>query len=47
MNFGYDNSTNQYTPPQFSIMPVVCKNLLIINAICYLATIVLRSRGID
>ncbi len=47
MNFQYDSSTNQYTPPQFSIMPPVCKNLLIINVICYLADVVLRTRGID
>ncbi len=47
MNFQYDNNTSQYTPPQFSIMPTVCKNLLIINVLCYLATIVLRGRGID
>ena len=47
MNFQYGNNTSQYTPPQFSIMPPVCKNLLIINVICYLATVVLRTRGID
>lgn len=47
MNFQYENNTNQYSPAQFSIMPPVCKNLLIINVICYLATIVLRSRGIN
>ena len=37
----------QYSPPKFNILPPVCKNLLIINAIAFLATYVFRMRGID
>lgn len=37
----------QYSPPKFNILPPVCKNLLIINIIAYLATIVFKMRGID
>lgn len=37
----------QYSPPKFNILPPVCKNLLIINIIAYLATFVLKQRGID
>lgn len=37
----------QYSPPRFNILPPVCKNLLIINVIAYIATVVLRTRGID
>ncbi len=41
------NDMEQYSPPRFNILPPVCKNLLIINVIAYLATVVLRTRGID
>jgi membrane associated rhomboid family serine protease len=37
----------QYSPPKFNILPPVCKNLLIINLIAFLATYVFRMRGID
>lgn len=37
----------QYSPPKFNILPPVCKNLLIINLIAYLATMVFEMRGID
>ncbi len=47
MNFSYNENTNRYSPQQFSLMPPVCKNLLIINVILYLATVVLRARGVD
>ena len=42
----YDNDYN-YSPRGFNILPPVCKNLLIINVIVFLFTIVLRPRGID
>ncbi len=35
----------QYRPNQFSTFPPVVKNLLIINGLCFLAYIVLQSRG--
>ncbi len=35
----------QYRPNQFSTFPPVVKNLLIINGLCFLANIVLQSRG--
>ena len=38
---------NQYSPNRFSFLPVVVKNLLIINAIMFLADIVLTRFGID
>ena len=37
----------QYSPPKFNILPPVCKNLLIINVIAFLATYVFKMRGID
>ena len=37
----------QYSPNRFSILPVVVKNLLIINGIMFLADIVLVRFGID
>ena len=37
----------QYSPPKFNILPPVCKNLLIINVIAFLAAYVFRMRGID
>jgi len=41
-------SYEQYSPPQrFQILPPVVKNLLIINGIFFIATWVLRNRGID
>lgn len=39
--------SNQYSPTGFSFLPVVVKNLLIINAIMFLADIVLERFGID
>lgn len=38
---------DQYSPTKFNFLPPVCKNLLIINILMFLATTVLRSRGID
>jgi len=38
---------DQYSPRKFNFLPPICKNLLIINVLMYLITIVLRSRGID
>ena len=38
---------NQYSPTGFSFLPVVVKNLLIINGIMYLADVVLVRFGID
>ncbi len=35
----------KYRPNQFSTFPPVVKNLLIINGLCFLANIVLQSRG--
>ena len=40
----YDNN---YTIKNFNILPPVCKNLLIINTLAYLLTVVLKFRGID
>ncbi len=37
----------QYRPQRFSVLPEVVKNLLIINGIFFLATVVLEQRGID
>lgn len=37
----------QYRPQRFSFLPEVVKNLLIINGIFFLATVVLEQRGID
>ena len=39
--------SNQYRPTGFSFLPVVVKNLLIINAIMFLADVVLARFGID
>ncbi|MBR3710156.1 MAG: rhomboid family intramembrane serine protease [Bacteroidales bacterium] len=39
--------SNQYSPTGFSFLPVVVKNLLIINAIMFLADVVLVRFGID
>ena len=39
--------SNQYSPTGFSFLPVVVKNLLIINAIMFLADVVLARFGID
>lgn len=38
---------NQYSPTGFSFLPVVVKNLLIINCIMFLADIVMTRFGID
>ena len=40
-------SYQQYRPQSFNILPPVVKNLLIINGLFYLASLVLESRGID
>lgn len=37
----------EYRPNRFSFLPEVVKNILIINGIFYLATVVLEQRGID
>ena len=37
----------EYRPNRFSILPEVVKNILIINGIFYLATVVFEQRGID
>lgn len=37
----------QFRPGGFSVLPMVVKNLLIINALFYLATLALQSYGID
>src|SRR5689334_1805014 len=37
----------QYRPSGFKLLPEVVKNLLIINGIFFLATVVLENRGID
>ena len=39
--------SNQYSPTGFSFLPVVVKNLLIVNGIMYLADVVLGRFGID
>ena len=39
--------SNQYSPTGFSLLPVVVKNLLIINAILFLADVVMSRFGID
>lgn len=41
------NYNDQYSPRKFSFLPPVCKNLIIINIILYVATVVLRKIGID
>lgn len=43
------NLTNSmmYRPTTFSLLPPVVKNLLIINGLFYLATVVLQSQGLD
>src|SRR4051812_25350805 len=40
-------SIQQYRPAKFNLLPEVVKNLLIINGIFYLATVVLGKQGID
>jgi membrane associated rhomboid family serine protease len=40
-------SLEQYRPQRFNLLPEVVKNILIINGIFYLATVVLRNQGID
>ncbi|WP_317899361.1 rhomboid family intramembrane serine protease [Aurantibacillus circumpalustris] len=41
------NFNNQYRPGGFGGLPVVTKNIIIINVILYLATVLAESRGID
>jgi membrane associated rhomboid family serine protease len=41
------NYDNQYRPSGFGYLPVVTKNIIIINVILYLATIALATQGID
>ena len=40
-------SFEQYRPSRFSMMPAVTKNIIIINAIMYLATVMMGGTGID
>lgn len=37
----------EYRPGRFSVLPEVVKNILIINGIFFLATLVFESRGVD
>jgi membrane associated rhomboid family serine protease len=37
----------EYRPGRFSVLPEVVKNILIINGIFFLATIVFQSKGVD
>lgn len=39
--------SEQYSPTGFRLLPTVCKNLLIINALMFLATFTFRRFGID
>lgn len=41
------NNNDTYSPSGFRILPPVTKNLLIINILLFLATLVLAQRGID
>lgn len=41
------NFNNQYRPGGFGYLPVVTKNIIIINVIMFLATLALRTQGID
>lgn len=41
------NNGYEYKPQGFSILPVVCKHLLIINTLLYLLSVVLETRGIS
>lgn len=38
---------DQYSPPKFNFLPTVCKNLLIINVLVFVASYVLKLRGIN
>ena len=38
---------NQYRPTGFGHLPVVTKNIIIINVIMYIATLLAESRGVD
>ena len=38
---------NQYRPSGFGYLPVVTKNIIIINGIMFLATLALGTKGID
>src|SRR5436190_12490314 len=37
----------QYRPARFNLLPEVVKNLLIINGIFFLATVLLQPQGVD
>ncbi len=41
------NYNNQYRPGAFGGLPVVTKNIIIINVIMYLATLAFQTQGID
>lgn len=41
------NFNNQYRPSGFGYLPVVTKNIIIINVIMYIATLLLQARGIN
>jgi membrane associated rhomboid family serine protease len=41
------NFNNQYRPSAFGGLPVVTKNIIIINVIMYLATIAMQTQGFD
>jgi len=40
-------SLEQYRPSRFNLMPTVTKNIIIINAIMFLATYIFNGRGLD
>lgn len=40
-------SLEKYRPPRFNLMPAVTKNIIIINAIMFLATMVFAKSGVD
>src|SRR5436190_11995453 len=40
-------SLEQYRPSRFNLMPTVTKNIIIINAIMYFATVMLERTGVD
>jgi hypothetical protein len=40
-------TSQEYRPGRFSFLPEVVKNILIINGIFYLATVVLKNKGVD
>lgn len=42
-----ENNNYEYRPQGFNILPLVCKNILIINVLLFLLSVVLEMRGID